>query len=64
MLRIGLNQRYREYKLGREIIASSNVERDLGILVDNKVSWTAVLAKDVRVDIDIFNTTYCFLPVR
>jgi len=43
------NQHYREYRLGRDIIASSNVERDLDILIDNKLKFheqcSAVIAK-------------------
>jgi len=49
VLHIGSNQHYREYRLGRDIIASSNVERNLGIFVDNKLKFheqcSAVIAK-------------------
>ena len=49
VLHIGSNQHFREYRLGRDIIAPSNVERDLGILVDNKLKFheqcSAVIAK-------------------
>jgi len=49
VLHIGSNQQYKEYRLGRDIIASSNVERDLGILIDSKLKFheqcSAVIAK-------------------
>jgi len=48
VLHIGFNQDYKEYRLGRDIIASSNVERDLGILVDKlkfHEQCSAVIAK-------------------
>ena len=49
MLHIGFNQDYRAYRLGSDCITSSNVENDLGILVDNKLIFheqcSAVIAK-------------------
>ena len=44
-----LYQHYRVYRLGSDCITSSNVEKDLGILVDNKLKFyeqcSAVVAK-------------------
>ena len=52
MLYIGFKQLYKEYKLGDDCIVSSNVEKDLGILVDNKLKFheqcSAVVAKANR----------------
>ena len=52
MLHIGSNQRYREYRLGSDCITSSSIEKDLGILVDNKLKFheqcSAVVAKANR----------------
>ena len=49
MLHIGSNQHYRVYRLGSDCITSSSVEKDLGILVDNKLKFheqcSAVVAK-------------------
>ena len=52
VLHIGSNQHYREYRLGSDCITSSSVEKDLGILVDNKLKiheqCSAVVAKANR----------------
>ena len=52
MLHIGSNQHYRVYRLGSDCITSSSVEKDLGILVDNKLKFheqcSAVVAKANR----------------
>ena len=49
MLHTGFKQLYEEYKLGNDCVVSSNVERGLGILVDNKFKFheqcSAVIAK-------------------
>ena len=49
VLHIGFKQLHKEYRLGNDCIVSSNVERDLGILVDNKLKFheqcSAVVAK-------------------
>ena len=49
MLHIGSNQHYRVYRLGSDCITSSSVEKDLGILVDNRLKfyeqYSAVVAK-------------------
>ena len=39
VLHIGSNQHYRVYRLGSDCITSSTVEKDLGILVDNKLKF-------------------------
>ena len=39
VLHIGLNQYHRQYRLGRDVITVSDVERDLGILVDHKLKF-------------------------
>ena len=36
---IGSNQLIRQYRLGGDFIAVSDVERDLGILIDNKLTF-------------------------
>ena len=36
LLYIGFNQHYRQYRLGRDFITASKVEKDLGNLVNNK----------------------------
>ena len=38
VLHIGSNQHNRQYRLGGDFIAVSDVERDLGILIDNKLT--------------------------
>ena len=52
VLHIGSNQHYRVYRLGSDCITSSSVEKDLGILVDNKLRFheqcSAVAAKANR----------------
>ena len=52
VLHIGSNQHCREYRLGSDCITSSTVEKDLGILVDNKLKFheqcSAVVAKANR----------------
>ena len=39
VLHIGFNQQYRRYKLGEDFINTSDVERDLGILIDSKLTF-------------------------
>ena len=39
VLHIGSNQHNRQYRLGGDFIAVSDVERDLGILIDNKLTF-------------------------
>ena len=52
MLHIGSNQHNRVYRLGSDCITSSTIEKDLGILVDNKLKFheqcSAVVAKANR----------------
>ena len=52
VLHIGSNQHNRVYRLGSDCITSSTVEKDLGILVDNKLKFheqcSAVVAKANR----------------
>ena len=52
VLHIGFNQHNRVYRLGSDCITSSTVEKDLGILVDNKLKFheqcSAVVAKANR----------------
>ena len=39
ILHIGSNQHYRQYRLGGDFITVSDVEKDLGILIDNKLTF-------------------------
>ena len=39
VLHIGSNQHNRQYRLGGDFIAVSDVERDLGVLIDNKLTF-------------------------
>ena len=39
VLHIGSNQHYRQYRLGGDLITVSDVEKDLGILIDNKLTF-------------------------
>ena len=38
-MHIGSNQHYRQYRLGGDFITVSDVEKDLGILIDNKLTF-------------------------
>ena len=39
VLHIGSNQHYRQYRLGGDFITVSDAEKDLGILIDNKLTF-------------------------
>ena len=39
VLHIGSNQHYRQYRLGGDFITVSDAEKDLGILIDNKLAF-------------------------
>ena len=49
VLNIGCNQHCRQYRLERDTITTSDVERDLGIIIDNKLTFheycSSVVAK-------------------
>jgi len=45
VLHMGRNNPTYEYRLGADLLESSSVERDLGVLVDDKLTMCALVAK-------------------